>query len=120
MPIVHGDTVIPASSFNGEGAVANLAVGSLCMDGLLMGTNHGDADDNDVSWNNGLKTAEAGINPNLLRKVTAYTGADLLGVSVRLRSEEHTSELQSRENLVCRLLLEKKNDIYGLHGQTLG
>src|SRR5690606_39632604 len=26
----------------------------------------------------------------------------------RLRSEEHTSELQSRENLVCRLLLEKK------------
>src|SRR5690606_40972596 len=27
----------------------------------------------------------------------------------RQRSEEHTSELQSRENLVCRLLLEKKN-----------
>src|SRR5690606_42070789 len=27
---------------------------------------------------------------------------------VGLRSEEHTSELQSRENLVCRLLLEKK------------
>src|SRR5690606_39561560 len=26
-----------------------------------------------------------------------------------LRSEEHTSELQSRENRVCRLLLEKKN-----------
>src|SRR5436309_7104191 len=26
----------------------------------------------------------------------------------RARSEEHTSELQSRENLVCRLLLEKK------------
>src|SRR5690606_40861819 len=28
---------------------------------------------------------------------------------LRPRSEEHTSELQSRENLVCRLLLEKKN-----------
>src|SRR5436309_11446520 len=28
--------------------------------------------------------------------------------SVSPRSEEHTSELQSRENLVCRLLLEKK------------
>src|SRR5436309_9465847 len=28
--------------------------------------------------------------------------------SYRSRSEEHTSELQSRENLVCRLLLEKK------------
>src|SRR5690606_41797218 len=28
-----------------------------------------------------------------------------------IRSEEHTSELQSRENLVCRHLLEKKNQI---------
>src|SRR5688572_31516587 len=27
-----------------------------------------------------------------------------------IRSEEHTSELQSQSNLVCRLLLEKKND----------
>src|SRR5256885_2755876 len=29
---------------------------------------------------------------------------------LRFRSEEHTSELQSPCNLVCRLLLEKKND----------
>src|SRR5690606_41088601 len=29
-------------------------------------------------------------------------------IRLLLRSEEHTSELQSRENLVCRLLLEKK------------
>src|SRR5256886_9047959 len=29
------------------------------------------------------------------------------------RSEEHTSELQSQSNLVCRLLLEKKNSKYG-------
>src|SRR5438874_7711603 len=28
-----------------------------------------------------------------------------------IRSEEHTSELQSRRDLVCRLLLEKKNDV---------
>src|SRR5690606_40483184 len=31
-----------------------------------------------------------------------------LPAAPRTRSEEHTSELQSRENLVCRLLLEKK------------
>src|SRR3712207_7925695 len=31
--------------------------------------------------------------------------------SVRHRSEEHTSELQSRQYLVCRLLLEKKKQI---------
>src|SRR2546430_7047542 len=29
---------------------------------------------------------------------------------VHIRSEEHTSELQSQSNLVCRLLLEKKNN----------
>src|SRR3989442_7396984 len=29
--------------------------------------------------------------------------------ALRFRSEEHTSELQSRPHLVCRLLLEKKN-----------
>src|SRR5690606_41303234 len=39
-----------------------------------------------------------------------FTSQDSLTVTdLRLtRSEEHTSELQSRENLVCRLLLEKK------------
>src|SRR5438552_14946104 len=31
------------------------------------------------------------------------------------RSEEHTSELQSPDHLVCRLLLEKKNNIYTSH-----
>src|SRR5690606_41047418 len=33
---------------------------------------------------------------------------DREGEAIAWRSEEHTSELQSRENLVCRLLLEKK------------
>src|SRR2546430_9939492 len=32
----------------------------------------------------------------------------VLHVHTQLRSEEHTSELQSQSNLVCRLLLEKK------------
>src|SRR5688572_32159400 len=34
-------------------------------------------------------------------------------VQLAVRSEEHTSELQSQSNLVCRLLLEKKNRIDG-------
>src|SRR5690606_39917407 len=43
--------------------------------------------------------------PKLLsRDLHAVAGSWLLP----FRSEEHTSELQSRENLVCRLLLEKK------------
>src|SRR5690606_41329465 len=40
------------------------------------------------------------------REPYKFTGKE---EDVEVRSEEHTSELQSRENLVCRLLLEKKN-----------
>src|SRR5690606_39707475 len=40
--------------------------------------------------------------------VTAYLILLSVVGALGLRSEEHTSELQSRENLVCRLLLEKK------------
>src|SRR2546430_3668369 len=36
-------------------------------------------------------------------------------ISAPSRSEEHTSELQSQSNLVCRLLLEKKKQIQILH-----
>src|SRR3712207_6856017 len=47
----------------------------------------------------------------------------LLGYGLPVRSEEHTSELQSRQYLVCRLLLEKKKKhvsnliklIYSIH-----
>src|SRR5256886_8006452 len=39
---------------------------------------------------------------------TAFEGTRLAPVHQRPRSEEHTSELQSQSNLVCRLLLEKK------------
>src|SRR3712207_7128815 len=38
-----------------------------------------------------------------------YVGYDEGGQLTEKRSEEHTSELQSRQYLVCRLLLEKKN-----------
>src|SRR5690606_39858912 len=51
-----------------------------------------------------IKTAPLEMNNTI-----NVTGSILANESVELtRSEEHTSELQSRENLVCRLLLEKK------------
>src|SRR2546430_10909326 len=40
------------------------------------------------------------------------------GAPVRMRSEEHTSELQSQSNLVCRLLLEKKKDRHARLGRS--
>src|SRR5436190_7618048 len=42
--------------------------------------------------------------------IAAFVGAVLMiTLQRKIRSEEHTSELQSHSDLVCRLLLEKKN-----------
>src|SRR5688572_32337982 len=47
--------------------------------------------------------------PDILAELGARdAGCVLVGFAAETRSEEHTSELQSQSNLVCRLLLEKK------------
>src|SRR5690606_41347492 len=62
-----------------------------------------------------LCTLAAGVSAAPATEANAYLQSCLPLDTVKtltglpLRSEEHTSELQSRENLVCRLLLEKKN-----------
>src|SRR3989475_8961262 len=51
----------------------------------------------------------AGTDPLVTRMSYAQPAADEVTITLELaRSEEHTSELQSQSNLVCRLLLEKK------------
>src|SRR5690606_41937198 len=40
------------------------------------------------------------------------SSAERIAQAAAIRSEEHTSELQSRENIVCRLLLEEKTSHY--------
>src|SRR5438270_2826566 len=45
------------------------------------------------------------LSEEFIRVITPDVGG---GFGVKERSEEHTSELQSQSNLVCRLLLEKK------------
>src|SRR2546430_4030519 len=70
-------------------------------------------------WQQPVLRAEKQAKPHMFSKhhhLTGGNGDD--GVSktyavlpVFLRSEEHTSELQSQSNLVCRLLLEKKKNI---------
>src|SRR3712207_7555950 len=47
-----------------------------------------------------------------LRSDALSSGASRSPAASRSRSEEHTSELQSRQYLVCRLLLEKKKTNY--------
>src|SRR5258707_11079720 len=49
-----------------------------------------------------------GTRASLLAGVVSVSISLSLGVPIGMRSEEHTSELQSRQYLVCRLLLEKK------------
>src|SRR5438874_7689633 len=49
-----------------------------------------------------------GDNRHLLRRELAVESGSRQQHVFRSRSEEHTSELQSRRDLVCRLLLEKK------------
>src|SRR5438874_2826162 len=44
----------------------------------------------------------------LARRTQRTVDGDIAGAGDEQRSEEHTSELQSRRDLVCRLLLEKK------------
>src|SRR2546426_6833945 len=50
----------------------------------------------------------------VLFRVLEQSAPTLLLDEAEVRSEEHTSELQSPCNLVCRLLLEKKKEITGL------
>src|SRR3712207_8442318 len=62
--------------------------------------------------NGAFTTVEAAVRHhlNVLTSARAYTPAGQQ-LAADLRSEEHTSELQSRQYLVCRLLLEKKKTI---------
>src|SRR5690625_7746262 len=59
-----------------------------------------------------LITHDLGVVAGLCDRVLViYAGTEMESAGVHeLRSEEHTSELQSRGHLVCRLLLEKKKD----------
>src|SRR3712207_7560110 len=68
-------------------------------------------------WRRPLNFPPAALTPSrslsvFPRKASPPIAKTLYPVHVRsLRSEEHTSELQSRQYLVCRLLLEKKKPV---------
>src|SRR3712207_8896250 len=52
-------------------------------------------------------TVKTGRSPTI-QELAETLNSNIESVAEALRSEEHTSELQSRQYLVCRLLLEKK------------
>src|SRR3712207_7215831 len=49
--------------------------------------------------------------PDIVGALLLLAGQTTVLLTLGLRSEEHTSELQSRQYLVCRLLLEKKKQL---------
>src|SRR5690606_40928887 len=56
-----------------------------------------------------LVPVEWSMMPAIMNRHALYSACTTRKTTMAVvRSEEHTSELQSRENLVCRLLLEKK------------
>src|SRR5258708_30997359 len=61
------------------------------------------------------RRAMAGILPKNLRDAIQRSidhAVQIFWNGIRVRSEEHTSELQSPDHLVCRLLLEKKKQMH--------
>src|SRR2546427_6110902 len=69
------------------------------LDGRLIGTPH-------LHECEGFRKEEFSLHPVAIEAWGGFLFINLEGE--RVRSEEHTSELQSQSNLVCRLLLEKK------------
>src|SRR5690625_5639494 len=88
------------------------SIGALLFGVILMGmAEMGDGSPNHLKL--GIKALFAIIAVVLLalarRQHAAVSAIGTVETSGTARSEEHTSELQSRGHLVCRLLLEKKN-----------
>src|SRR5206468_11126340 len=63
----------------------------------------------DLQGRKDARAKQAGVRFARRFVLVVPLGMSLAGLSIGTRSEEHTSELQSRSDLVCRLLLEKKN-----------
>src|SRR5947207_5070217 len=57
----------------------------------------------------GVRQGYTGLIEGKLQPLGPRDVASIIHVGGTMRSEEHTSELQSHSDLVCRLLLEKKN-----------
>src|SRR3712207_1855792 len=101
------------SAGNLDGVLADLralsgdieSCGVLSKDGELLSSSHEEGVDRE------RVTAMLGALANLSERTARENGKDhasQVRIKTEGRSEEHTSELQSRQYLVCRLLLEKK------------
>src|SRR3712207_6959188 len=73
---------------------------------------------NEIMFVEGLEDHSAEYLKQVAHEFETWHWRSRMGFNAAARSEEHTSELQSRQYLVCRLLLEKQNaqpmpEVYG-------
>src|SRR5690606_40166242 len=119
LPVVLGETdilktllLLPGVVNSGEGTSGfNVRGGGSDQNLLLL-------DQTNVYSSSHLYGFFSVFNNDAVQNIKLYKGgiparyggraSSVLEINQKVRSEEHTSELQSRENLVCRLLLEKK------------
>src|SRR5690554_7533502 len=120
---IHFEIVTPVSAvYSGEATSVilpsqrgevEILPGHRAMLSLIQ---HGTVVVTEVGGAKKVLVVEPGYVETVDNKVTLLVAGCLHSADVdveasRARSEEHTSELQSRPHLVCRLLLEKKNKI---------
>src|SRR2546430_12098841 len=96
--MLAGSAIIAAQTLQQHGKLGGALTCCLCPFRMPSGACFG-RQDSDL-----YRPTKTNIYPDL----APYSAANPSWVSHALRSEEHTSELQSQSNLVCRLLLEKK------------
>src|SRR5690606_33331681 len=105
--ILKGTTTGVTSDFDGNYSIAVPNSSSVLVFSYLGMKTREITVGNQTTLNVVLETDSQQLDEVVVTALGISREKKSLGYSVS-RSEEHTSELQSRENLVCRLLLEKK------------
>src|SRR5690554_1396253 len=112
-----GDPIYYTSQTSGQGHVLKIGFPM----GTFYGYDHIGVYMNQEMLDENPKDATSMVGDAMYRDVTGdkvITSDDRTEIGKAERSEEHTSELQSRPHLVCRLLLEKKNQTHSPDQQT--
>src|SRR5207249_5163447 len=118
--ILHLQEILVVAQDSGAGNLLRSSVGSQQIEAVadLFGLDHlGPAAPLQLTvWVHSIVKVFMGFEPlqRASHLASQFLRVHLFALDRRqpLRSEEHTSELQSRFDLVCRLLLEKKNILY--------
>src|SRR5690625_7995305 len=79
-------------------------------DALPIFTNSDDQARKPIKWHNSIVPKKLDFKEERIQIACSFISKLVESEYAVMRSEEHTSELQSRGHLVCRLLLEKKKE----------